>query len=387
MNSSRLRRQKYQRAKTPADSGSYWPERVQKLFTSVAQIPLIAVTTLCTVLGTGLLFLYFRSIGQPFTDFTAVVGLAIAAICCCVGVLISVGVMLWMPLLGLMPYEADSLKPKNTIPFSSGELFCISVFSASVVLICIVIMRFWDCAEPPGIWTIVALLASCLTGAVILEKALQPKTVRHKAGRLCVVVLYGVLTFMPFSVLFTVRPLFDNRYVDSVVVALGLWVCVSLFTTNPKLTNQPLVTGAVFGVLTLVIVVWIPLYTGQATRLSTMIAVAIGLRSQDTQTLGVPKATCLQLQQATADAGLAPPNPKCEHETWNKIEAQVLSNLGTNWMLELRLSPTSGKLVQTVSFNVSIPAAGVQQSRMVKPPNSHATLKSPSCAAPSEPRT
>lgn len=76
---------------------SLWPKSVALVFHMLAEMPWLALTTIATVGGTGLLVAYLRSVNYVGVDTTALVGLAIAAALAAVTFLSVMGSLLVVP--------------------------------------------------------------------------------------------------------------------------------------------------------------------------------------------------------------------------------------------------------------------------------------------------
>lgn len=349
------------------------------MFASVTQVPLTAILSFCTGLGTALIFFYLRSIDQPLTDFTALIGLAIVATCFALGLITAIAFYLSVPVLAIQFYENQNLKNEDSVSFTSWELVSVQLLGFSLIVLYFIFTGFRDCSESPGIFSLVALLIACLTGAFLIERFLLPKTVWHRFGRLITIILFGLLSFLPFSIIFLMRSQFIGLPVEPEWVMLGLWLYVALFNTATGPIRNPKIAFVMHGVLSLFILVFLPLMSGNAALFPTAVARAVGIRNEALQTLGVPKGTCLQLQRAALDAGLKPPNEKCDQDSWNKVEGKVLSNLGTNWFLEIVLSSNTNESKENTSFRVSVPAAGIQISQLVKKSTNPGATRKASC--------
>lgn len=89
--------------------------------------------------------------------------------------------------------------------------------------------------------------------------------------------------------------------------------------------------------------------------------------------LRVPDGTCRLIQSAVSD--LRPLKPiMCVTDAWGSVHAQVLSNLGDRWLVELKLMESATQDGQG-ALRVTIPAEGVQ----IMPPTLSAKKKMSQC--------
>jgi hypothetical protein len=357
---------RHQMHKDPKAPTSCWSSRVQSIFASIAQIPLVALSTACTLLGTVLIFAYQRSIDQAVTDFSALIGIAIAATLCAGAIVIATGFGLFVPALIVQVYarSADD-GSESPIAFSPWELLSIQVFLVGIYVVYSESASILDCMEPPSLWWVLAVIASCLTGAFSLKRTLQQKTSAARLYRFIFTYLVGVAAFIPLVFLYALKDLFAGFPVQPAIAVLVVYVIVALLNIAAgSRAMRMLVVVAV--AVALFILLWIPFAERKFAKFPTLVASAIGIRSE-ARTLGLPKATCLLVQRAAFDAGLMPPNSACDHDTWNGVKTRVLSNIGANWLLEFGLPLLVKPKEELVVFRVTVSAAGIQSSYL--PPN------------------
>lgn len=378
---SELRFSKAKLAKVPT---SYWSQQTQNLFASITQIPWIGFTGIFTIPGATLLFFYFHSIGQPITDFQALFGLSVVTTLCGLGILALIALILASPLLAFVPYETRKRWVDDAVPFSFMERLSASLFLLSAFWLSYETQRFLDSSEQLEILHFLMLFLSGLTGILLLKKALVPKRPGHKLQRLGTVCFFGAMSFIPLLTLHGMSSWFENSNINGELIAVILGIGVPVFTANPKLMKEGLLAAFVFLMLAVVIVVLIPLNLGQADKIPALVAKAVGIRSDVVKTLGVPKATCIQLKNAALDAGVPAPNAQCDQDNWNRIEAKILSNMGSDWLLEFQCNPHSNGTGNTIIFRISVPAAGIQQSTLLSKaePAQPSVQKTVSCNTP-----
>lgn len=377
-----MRVSKINRPKAVAIPFTYWSAQVQRIFASVTLVPLTALASLCTGLGATLIFFYLRSIDQPITDSKALIGLAIGATFFAVGLILAIAFYLAVPVLVIQLYEKQNPKYEKPSLFSSQELVAVQIFSFSLATLYFVFTNFGDCPEYPIIFSAVLGLIVFFAAVYLTYRFYLLKNIQCRFLRLTILLFFGLLSFLPFSIIFILRGQFVGLPFEPEWAMFGLWLYVAFLNTGAGAIRRPKISFVMHVVLSLFILILLPLMSGNPALFPTAVARAVGIRTEALQTLGVPKGTCLQLQRAALDAGLQSPNEKCDHDSWNKVEGKVLSNLGTNWLLEMALLSNTNASKENTSFRVSIPAVGIQISQLVKKSANSIPASKTSCQTP-----
>ena len=362
----KINRPRLQGTKIMPAPTSYWPEDAQKLFVSISQIPLTTLSATVTIFGTSLLFFYFRSIDQPITDFTAFAGLSVVAALCALGIFAFLGLSLSLPLLVLSLFKPDQLRPNLGDGFTVWDLYAATPFSFAILFASSAIASFPKGSQTS--WAVAATIfaVGCAATVYLIKRAWLHKTLGRWLFWFSLLFAYGVMSLIPLITLYAFRSLFAGLGLYAELVIALLWLLILLVNATTKIENRFTLGLVIFSVLTGLIFVWMPSVTGKSKMLPEAVAMVVGIRGWGPETLGVPRTACLLLQKAALDEGLRPPNEKCDHDNWNTVEGTVLSNVGSNWMLEFPLSRIAGTSGEWVNFRVSIPSAGIQKSNARK---------------------
>lgn len=101
---------------------------------------------------------------------------------------------------------------------------------------------------------------------------------------------------------------------------------------------------------------------GKPSLFPTKVAELAGIRSPNVIELRVPTSTCLLLQSALGTARPAKPL-NCDGSEWGVAHAQVLSNLGARWLIEI---PLAGNQPQgrNGALQLTVPAEGLHTTRL-----------------------
>lgn len=372
----------FRRERRPSGSdATYWSVPAQKFFLSLAQLPLINLSALCTLFGAGMLFVYFRSIDQMPADANVLLGLAVAATLCAAGIVLGAAAVLFGPTVIAHAYATHRFGDDPVVPFRRWELACAPVFAGSVVYLCLQYTALRRCSEHPDIGSVIALAIAAFGGAYLLEQGLIPQKTGHRLFRYFICMAFGIYGLMPLSFIYLQRSLFVGLPFDPALTAIVVGIFFSVLNTGAGTLKSARNAAIAAVVIVVMLFFWLSLMTSRPAQFPTFVATAVGVRVPVATRLGVPKSTCLLIQKAALDAKLELPQANCDHDSWNGVSAKILSNVGQNWLLEFDLRPAAEPKGESLALRVSVPAAGIQSSHKQAGSARSNPPEAPSCGA------
>lgn len=338
-------------------------ELVKRLFEQMAAFPWVACGAIGTGFGVALLYFYFRSIDFIPADIPSLFGASLFVAMLAFALFVWVVASLIAPLWAYR--EADFDDPNGDGGVSG--LWALQLLSAGAFLLFIGYRLWRDCKSSeeyvliPG-----AILTLC--GAVgwavhEMKRTSHKHPLWKRQLRALGVCFFGVLPFIAFVSF--LLPSKGSEWLH-VGVFFGVWLLV-VVGSSTFLHNIPLWGCA------LLVMVGAPIFMisitglqGHSSALPTQIAQVAGIRSKNPDELRVPKSTCDLIQNALGSAQAV--NPLiCGEGAWGTAHAQVLSNLGDRWFIELSLAGAAAQGSNGV-LRLSIPGDGVQKVRRIAAP-------------------
>lgn len=338
---------------------SLWPSWVRRLFVSLREIPWASLTALSTLFGAVILFMYFRSIDHLPSDFSALVGLGIAAAFCAVALLVLTSVALVAPAAIYREYIAREaeVNPDSKTPFGDFDLLLLQLGGVGSLFAWIGFENYQDCSafafEFSVFGTILLILGFwTLSRMVFLNGGWRRRIKRGWTG-----LIIAILGLLPFIMLAPLATLFSSDYLNSFVLLLTLWVLV--VAANALIATRLSVWGVFVSAVFVVVwgYVFVPLAFSRPQMVPTTVAFYLGIRGEQPQQLLVLKQTCELVNNAIASAGVTG-NEKACSETWSELNAQVLSNAGDRWLVEF--DATGGKGTVPLKLRLTIPRSDLQ---------------------------
>lgn len=323
----------------------------------LGEIPWVALGVITTGIGASVMFVYFRSIAFTPPDLSAVVGAGAA-----IGVVLFVFLLFavwafaaphWLfAVSGSLNQVAWRPWPGHTWREANNFVMGAQVLGAGAFFAYLGWSLWVEC-KPGSIY-------GWVPAGVLL--ALGGTTVAHAGwGRvrmtwgfvssLALLLLLGAL-----SLLFLLGLLLPSSSASHWQAAIWLlsWLgMVGLLGSLPARMPAWAPFLIVLCVLP-VLLVYVPAFGGNADAVPKRVMELAGIRSAKTVELRVPASTC----ELIADAARV--TAPCASPTgWSTVHAEVLSNLGSRWWIEVRQLGEQA-LPASETLRVSIPAAEVQ---------------------------
>lgn len=340
---------------------SHWPVTVRRLFATLNEIPWGSLAALSAMVGGIVLFLYFRSIGYVPTDLSALFGLGITSSIVSLALLVGFAFVLfaptWMYQHGLM--EIDTSFKQASRMRVSVDLAGLQFGALGVWLLKVAYNEFICNGSPIG-WLIVGAVFF-VWGIYSLSRLTKiPNGFRRRLWSFWYAILIGFCGVVPIVALLPIQLALAPSGDSAVWVLLGLFVLVISFNAfvAPAFGSR---TAGVFALaFAFYLLIVVPLVGGNPVFFPTLVAQVLGVREAEIQELHVPQKTC-QLLLSTIESS-ASQIVKCSAGDWGVVKAQVLSNVGERWLIEIRKEDTNVG-GEANYLRVTIPQDGVQTIR------------------------
>ena len=328
----------------------------------VREFPWVGLGVLSTGLGVLILYTYFRGMGHVPTDFATVLGAGVGIAGVTFAYLLAVVLALIVP--HAVFTQVESLKSAPWRPWSgplkdANNLLIGAQWLSVGLLFTYVAWGLWrDCVPGLGYLLIPAVVLVVAGGAIVLHAGPRRAIWRWTTTWSFVQLL--LLSSLPLLVLsdllMPTGTTSEWDYLLWLLVWLGLTFLMGLL---PK--TAPFWAIALFVPLVLPLALWLlPAMRGHGDLFPQRVMEVAGIRTSKAVELKVPKATC-ELIAATARFGPAGQavRPCGAGTPWVTVHAQVLSNLGARWWIEVQ---QVGDLAVDPAevLRMSIPAEGVQ---------------------------
>lgn len=336
---------------------------LKRFFEQLTAVPWVAFGAISTGLGVALLYFYFRSIDFVPADIPAILSASLfVAMLAAAFYLYTVGLLvlpLWAYREAGLDDQTDDRRPSS--------LWALQMAGTGAFLLFVAYQMWRDCklsseqVATPG----VVLLLLGVAGWLWHDRKKQH---RHPWWRRQLSAL-GVCFFGIFPFLALLSVLFPTQgvgwwHLGALVV---VWVLV-VFGTSTLFHKIPL-WGCVLlvMVLTPLFMVSIPGVLGRASQLPNLVAEMAGIRAKQVNELRVPANTCELIQSALAAATSVKPVTCNSGGGWGTVHAQVLSNLGDRWLIELPTS-TGSSQGRNGAVRITIPGEGAHVVRQITEP-------------------
>lgn len=340
---------------------------MKQVLRALAGVPWVALGAMGTGCGVALLVFYFRSIDFFPADIPAILSasilMAMLAVAFCVALAGSLLVPLWI-------YREAGLDDQTSTTRVSG-FWSLQLLGVGSFILLIWYRFLLGCVPSTHyVFLFGAILASIgLVGWVVHEKKTsKPKHARWRrllaAAGVCVL---GVLPLLAVKSLLIPEQGVEGLHIG---VAFAVWLLV-IVGSSTWFSRIPLWGCALMLLFAAPLFLFsLPGLTGRPSALPTTVAELAGIRIKAPVELRVPSSTCKLIQSAVGSASTEKPLV-CEEGDWGTVHAQVLSNLGDRWWIELKLAGTAPE-VRGGAIRLTIPGEGVQTLHQIAAPASKA---------------
>jgi hypothetical protein len=344
---------------------SYWPNSAKRFFASLSEIPWIGLTAVSTLAGVSILFAYFRSIDHFPSDFSAVIVLGAAAAACGLGFLVLISLSLFGPafIYHNSPLPLQELNSTQENDSRQIELVCLQLGGFGALCLSIAYPELRDCGGVMNAWAISGF------GLILFALFALIKVVRKGKNwhdRLLNSLYCFLISFMALVPLIFLALLLDQlkfTSVNSFILLLSCWLIVIIANSAAATKLRGYVVLALAFIVATYSVVFLPLITSSPSLFPKVVAGYLGVIDIDPQVLKIPTKTC------TLIAGSASANSKvkdlvCLSGDWGQVKAQVLSNVGERWLLEIATENLQTK--QVSKLRLTVPSAEIQTIKLVE---------------------
>ena len=330
----------------------------------VRDFPWLGLGVLSTCVGASVMFVYFRSIAFTPPDLSAVLGAGAA-----IGVVMFAYLVFAVSVLAAPHWlfsVAGSLREVAWRPWRGGFLTGFNNFLlgaqllAAGLLFSFVGWTLWSACSPVANYAVVLAASFLVAGSAIVAHAGWGR-VRLSWNFLSSIAL--LLFLGALQIVFLMGVLLPSTEVSHWHAALWLFGWLSMVAFMGRIPNRapawaPFLIASCL--LPLVILV-IPVFSGHADAVPKRVMELSGVRSAKVVELRVPTGTCELIVSAmnVADLAHAKVGACADTNAWSVVNAQVLSNLGSRWWIEVT---QVGALVlpSSETLRISIPSADVQ---------------------------
>lgn len=345
-------------------------ELLKWVFEQLAAIPWVACGAMGTGAGIALLYFYFASIDVVPADIPSILSASLLMAMLAFAFYMWVVVCLIAPLAGyraldLHVEEGEGNKQAEK-PGQAGTsgLWALQLIGVGGLLLLISVPKMIRCAPYVEHLLIAGTLFACV-GAFGWWRNESTNAGRRRSWkkRMGLALLVSVAGALPFVVL--TQLLSSHRGADwpHLVAFLSIWltvVAVSAFLDRIPVWGCALMLTMLCPIL----MYSIPGLLGFPAFFPTTIAQLSGIRAEAPSELRVPYSTCRLIESAIGDSKTVKPvNCRSDNE-WGTVHAQVLSNLGGRWLIEVQLDGPQPK-GRNGAVRVTIPGEGVHTVRQM----------------------
>lgn len=337
------------------------------LLQQLAAVPWVGLGAIGTGVGVALLAFYFRSIDYMPAEIPSILGasvfVAMLAFAFCLWVVMSLVGPLWaFRTSGLSPdAEADGqLLPRaSAVALPALQFLGVGLF----FLLWLGVLAWWECRPYAGA---MALIGICLVlvGAmawVWSERAIKGMRAAwwKRLPHMLWVCFWSVL---PVGALLMLLWPGQGGTWWQLALLVALWfgvVMASALLGRIPVWGCVLIATSLFPALAFSL----PVLMGKPSMFPIKVAELAGIRSSKVIELRMPRSTCLLIASALGAAKAGKP-VDCEGAEWGSAHAQVLSNLGSRWLIEVPLAghyPSGGN----GALWLTVPADGMHMTRQL----------------------
>lgn len=338
---------------------SFWPVGFQRLFLSLNEIPWVSLTAFSTVLGGAVLFLYFRSIGHFPSDLSALFGLGITTAIVSMALLACFAFVLFSPTWLYQHGLADSDPAFQSISRKRVSVALAGLqFGVFGVFLLYFAYQQFICNRSSICWAIAGGVLCIWGGCSLVQTIRIPMELGQRVWSGVCAVLIGSCGLVPIVVLLPLQQALAPTGFLAVLIFFGLFAVIVFLNAfaAPTLVGRKAAAFSLFVAMYLLMVA--PLLGANPVFFPTLVAGALGVREAAPQELRIPQKTCQLLLSA---AGPNPPSSlQCTAGDWGAVTAQVLSNVGDRWLVQIIRKEVATGDEDVPYLRVTIPKDGIQ---------------------------
>jgi hypothetical protein len=238
-----------------------------------------------------------------------------------------------------------------------SELVCLQLGGLGVLSLYIAYPKFRDCGDLINGWTLVGGVLVLFGLFAFIKVVLQGATWHERLERSWNCFLIGFMAVTPLLIFVLLLQQFKSSYVDGFLFLMSSWLFVILINSAIATKLEGYKSLAFALVITTYLVVLVSVVSNSPSFLPTMVAEYLGVRGADLQTLRIPSKTC-DLISGSLGVDNKSTDLVCTSGDWGQVKAQVLSNVGERWLIEMPLENIQTKHATTL--RLTIPRADIQ---------------------------
>ena len=324
------------------------------------------MTAVGTLLGVLILFCYFQSIEHFPSDFSALISLGAATAVGAAGLTLVLALGLFLPAATYRDYASEDAAnaAETKRPFTELELIFLQLGGVGFTFGVLAYSHYLDCGAVLTGYSLIAVTSGLFWATACLRILLSNGTRKQRFHRLRANAGIAIFSSSLCFVFIPLMPVFASESLDVTVTFITLWA-LAIIANASAAKNLPipglLVTG---GLIVCVLFVLTPIATKSESIFPKMVANLLGVRQERAQDLRVPEKTCRLIQSAMGPS-VSSADLKCETGDWGKARAQILSNVGSQWLIELAVVPVQepGK---THKLRLTVPGTDIQVVRIIE---------------------
>lgn len=341
-------------------------QMLNRVLAFLRDFPWVAAGAICTCLGVVVLYTYFRSIDFLPPDLTSIVGAGLAIGLIALGYVVTMVLALMAPRWAYLETRLVASAAQDRLPGPFGKvnlvLLSLQALGAGGLLAGAAYLLWADCSPFALYFAVpaVILLVAGIAGWWIVERR-NHRSVGERLWRLASAVLVGFFGSIPFLTLWVVLvPIAHASWLD-LGAWFGVWVGFAILVAWLPDDFPHWAMGVLALILVPTVLLPLPMVFGRSALFPTEVVTLARIRLPQSVELRVPDSTCDLLRSALAPAE-ANYLVECGGPGgWGSVRAQVLSNLGSRWWVELSpLKQDESNPAVAAPIRLSIPAEGVQ---------------------------
>ncbi|WP_372662216.1 hypothetical protein [Hydrogenophaga sp.] len=342
-----------------------------RVYRLLKDAPWVGLGAVLTAMGAAILYFYFQSIDYVPPDLTSVIAASAAVAALAFAFMLLMALFLIAPRLG---FQSSRLSEATKATESARRLWGLDWLLVACQLIgpggflLFVAFRMWSDCKVGWMYAVTPGVVFFLFGLVgwIREERKERCSFTQRVKRFGRSLWVAFWSVFPFIALFWfLIPQESVQWLDLIMLLL-VWLC--MVYVNAGLTRElPVWVLAFVGFMLLpALLISVPTFLGRPSLFPTRVAELSGIRDQIPSELRIPKSTC-SLIQSGFEAGQTSADLICDTGSeWGSVKAQVLSNLGDRWLIEVFVD-AGGKPGGGGSLRITIPGEGVQTVRRMVP--------------------
>jgi hypothetical protein len=317
-------------------------------------VPWVGLTAVTIFAGAALQFDYFKSIGHVPFDLAALTSLAISTFAAALLMLVVSAACLVFPAL-VERFHASGVGKTS---LKELDVLASQLLGASIFFSWSAYDGWSDCGSWPG-YAFVAMPMVLASFTYLSYRHVKSEGLRLYADRIWRSVLVGASSLLPFLALIPLIKILGERVGNVHLLVLSIWIL--LLALNAQIASLGQGDIMAVGLMAAVLLfVALPLGLDRTSQVSGAVAENIGIKSDGQIVLLVSRPTCDLLQAARQAADLDRSSYVCSDNGANAVTAQVLSNVGSRWVLGLTTDDDQTRVVR-----VTVPSEGIQV--LIKP--------------------